>query len=350
MLNKIISFAIIFALLFSFSSCTSDSSKELEKFTETYIDFFDTVSTVVGFDKSQEAFDANADFIENELSEYHKLYDIYKTYSGINNLCTVNKNAGIKPIEVDVRIIELLDECIKLYKITNGNTNVAMGSVLSLWHKYRTLGEDDPENAELPPMDKLLEASKHTDITKIIIDREKNTVFLSDPDMSLDVGAIAKGYATERIAQTLKAKGITGYTLNIGGNIRTLGTKPNNEKWTASVVDPDPESETGAVMIVELDDQVFVTSGSYQRYYTVDGKQYHHIIDPKTLMPKFDFTSVSIVCDDSGLADALSTALFNMSFDEGKKLIESLECVEAMWITDKYEILYTDGFKEIVQY
>ncbi len=347
MTKRFVSLALICSLIVVFSSCRSVQEKQ--KFTETYLDYFDTVSTVVGFESSKEEFNVNAEFIEKELSEYHKLYDIYKTYAGINNLCTVNKNAGNKPVKVDKRIIDLLDECIRLYEITDGKTNVAMGSVLSIWHDYRTWGIDDPENARLPPKDKLLEASAYTDISKIVIDRENSTVFLRDAEMSLDVGAIAKGYATERVAADLKEKGITSYTLNIGGNIRTLGTKPDGSKWTASVVDPDPESETGYVMIVGLSDQVFVTSGSYQRYYTVDGKHYHHIIDPETLMPKFDFTSVSVVCDDSGLADALSTALFNMSYDEGKKLVEGIDGVHAMWITDKYEIFYTDGFEEIIE-
>ncbi len=346
MLKKIVCFALICSLILVFPSCGSE--REKQKFSVTHLDYFDTVSVIVGFETSQEEFDANAEFIESELAEYHKLYDIYKSYSGINNLCTVNKNAGIQPVEVDLKIIELLDECIRLYDITKGRTNVAFGSVLSIWHDYRTWGTDDPENAKIPPRGDLLVAAEHIDISKITIDREKNTVFLSDPKMSLDVGAIAKGYATERIAKDLKAKGITGYTLNIGGNIRTLGTKTDGSKWTASVFDPDPESETGSVMIVEIADKAFVTSGSYQRYYTVDGKQYHHIIDPYTLLPKFDFTSVSVVCHDSGLADALSTALFNMSLEEGEDLVDSLDGVEAMWMTANYEIYYSKGFKEYV--
>lgn len=347
MFKRIASIALSCSLIFAFSSCASKQEKQ--KFSETYIDYFDTVSTIVGFEDKKEDFDKNAEFIEKELEEYHKLYDIYKSYQGINNLCTVNKNAGIAPVKVDSRIIALLDECIRLYDLTGGMTNVAMGSVLSIWHGYRNDGINDPDNAELPPMEKLIAASKHTDISKIIIDRENSTVFLSDPDMSLDIGAVAKGYATEQIALSLKEKGVMSYSLNIGGNIRTIGAKADGEKWTAAVTDPNPDSETGYVTIVELADSAFVTSGSYQRFYTVDCKQYHHIIDPETLMPKNDFTSVSVYSQDSGLADALSTALFNMSFEEGGALIAKLDGVEAMWITDKYELLYSDGFSSIIK-
>ena len=346
MLKKTVSVALICGLILTLVSCSK--TQEKQRFNETYLDYFDTVSTIVGFENRKEDFEKNAEFIEKELEEYHKLYDIYKSYKGINNLCTVNQNAGVSPVKVDSRIIDLIDECIRIYDLTDGMTNVAMGSVLSVWHDYRTDGLNDPENAELPPMEKLVTASKHTDITKIVIDRDNGTVFLTDPEMSLDVGAIAKGYATERIALALKEKGITSYTLNIGGNIRTIGTKADGSKWTASVTDPDPESLTGYVNIVELADSAFVTSGSYQRFYTVGGKQYHHIIDPETLMPKNTFSSVSVYSEDSGLSDALSTALFNLSYEDGVALLRKLDGVEAMWITDKYEILYSDGFEEIL--
>ena len=347
MFKKFVSIVLCCNLIFLLVSCKP--KQEMQKFSETYIDYFDTVSTIVGFEYNKENFEKNIEFVKEELEEYHKLFDIYKSYHGINNLCTVNKNAGIAPVKVDVKIIELIEECIRLYNLTDGMTNVAMGSVLSIWHDYRTDGISNPDSAELPPMEKLISASEHTDISKIIVDRENSTVFLADPDMSLDVGAIAKGYATERIALDLINKGVSSYTLNIGGNIRTIGSKSDGSKWTASVTDPNPESETGYVTVVELSDCAFVTSGSYQRFYVVDQKQYHHIIEPKTLMPKNDFTSVSVCAEDSGLADALSTALFNLSYEEGLNLLDCLDGVEAMWITDKYEMLYSKGFENIMQ-
>ncbi len=352
MFKKIVCCALICSLILALcSSCTSEQSKqgdELQKFSTTYIEYFDTASVIVGFEKDEDAFNKNCEFIEASLKEYNQLYDIYKSYEGINNIRTINKNAGIAPVKVDKKIIDLLDYCLEIYEITNGMTNVAMGSVLSIWHDYRTWGINDPSSAELPPMDKLKEASNHCDISKVQIDRENNTVYLSDPDMSLDVGAVAKGYATEQIGRALSQKGVKNYTLNIGGNIKTLGPKGDGLPWIAAVADPNPYSETGVIMNVELNAKVFVTSGSYQRYYTVDGKEYHHIIHPETLMPHNDFTAVSIYTDDSGLADALSTALFNMSYDEGKALVESLDNVEALWVTSNYEVHYSKGFEDII--
>lgn len=344
-MKRIISCALLISLILS---CFCSCSKQKERYTESYLDYFDTVSTIVGYDYKAEIFDENCDYIEAELKEYNQLYDIYKSYEGINNIRTINKNAGIEPVKVDSKIIDLLEYCIELHKTTKGKTNVAMGSVLSIWHNYREMYSEVTEGAKLPDMDDLKEAAKHTDIDNIVIDKENSTVFLKDKDMSLDVGAVAKGYATEQIAKALEAKGITNYTLNIGGNIRTIGPKADGSPWLATITKSEIAFGGEKPLKVKLEGQSFVTSGTYQRYYTVDGVDYHHIIDPDTLMPRFDFISISVCCNDSGLADALSTATFNMTLEEGKAFINSLDNVEAMWITAEGEIFYSNGFDKII--
>ena len=350
MLKRFVSLALCCALiLISFCSCnTEQGEQKLQKFSVTYIEYFDTASTIVGYEETEEEFDVICEFIEKELKTYNNLYDIYKSYESVNNVRTINLNAGKEPVKVDTRIIDLLDYCKEIYTITDGTVNVAMGSVLSIWHDYRTWGINSPATAELPPMERLKDSAKHTNIEKVVIDRENSTVFLSDSEMLLDVGAVAKGYATECIAKALKEKGVDNYALNIGGNIRTIGTKGDGTPWSAAVTNPDKTSEEPYLMSVCLKDQVFVTSGSYERFYTVKGVNYHHIINPETLMPENTFSSVSILANDSGLADALSTAVFNMTYEEGKKLIESLEGVEAMWVTAENELLYSNGFKDII--
>ncbi|MBO5852517.1 MAG: FAD:protein FMN transferase [Clostridia bacterium] len=346
-MKKIVSCVLLISLIVS---CLCSCAKQKERYTETFINYFDTASTIVGFEYDMEVFNANCEFIEKELKEYNNLYDIYKSYEGINNIRTINQNAGKEPVKVDKKIIDLLEYCIELYTTTNGKTNVAMGSVLSIWHNYREIygGEDEDPEATLPPMEDLKEAAKHTDINNIVINKENNTVFLKDKDMSLDVGAVAKGYATEQIAKALEAKGVTNYTLNIGGNIRTIGPKGDGTPWITAVAMSDTTGNGENTVRVKLDGQAFVTSGTYQRYYMVDGVAYHHIIDPQTLMPKFDFISISICCKDSGLADALSTAIFNMSEGEGMAFINSLDGVEAMWITSDGRLLYSENFNRII--
>ncbi|MBE6625856.1 MAG: FAD:protein FMN transferase [Ruminococcaceae bacterium] len=312
------------------------------------MDYFDTVTTIVGYENTQEEFDAVANEILSQLREYHQLYTIYHRFDGIENLCNVNElvDGAHHTVTVDRRIIDMLLYAKEMYTLTGGTVNIAMGSVLSLWHDYRSVGMDNPANASLPPMDKLITASEHTDISMMIIDEENCTVTLTDPDMKLDVGAIAKGYATEMVAQYLEARGVSGYVLNVGGNIRAIGAKPDGSSWAVGIENPQGEDYLATV---EVKDMSVVTSGSYQRYYYVDGKAYHHIIHPETLMPAEGFVSVSVICKNSGFGDAISTALFCMSLEDGLALVESIPEIEAMWMTEDSVKTESSGWSEYVK-
>ena len=349
-MKRIVSTLLIVSMLFvqllAFSGCEKKS--ELQKFNNYYFDYFDTATTIVGYEKSKEDFDAVCKEITDLLNEYHRLFTIYNRYEGLNNLVTINDVTDGKHnvVTVDKKIIDMLVFAKEMYQKTNGNVNIAMGSVLKIWHIYRNEGLDDPVNAKLPPMEDLKEASKHTNINDLIIDEKNNTVFLADPKMSLDVGAVAKGYAVEQIAKHLEAKGVTGYILNVGGNVRTIGMA-DGDKWKVGIENPDTENEAKPyIEYLKIAGESVVTSGSYQRFYVVNGENYHHIIDPQTLMPGTKYRSVSIITDDSGLGDAMSTALFLMDYEEGKALVDSIENVEAMWVMNDGEQRYSDGFKD----
>ena len=330
-----------------FVSC----NKKAEEIYSAYsFEYFDTVTSIKGYAESKEKFDVTSGELLELLEEYHRLFTIYDRYEGLENLCTVNElNDGAhRTVKVDEKIIDMLLYAKDMYYKTEGRVNIAMGSVLSIWHEYREAGSNDPASAALPPMSELLEASEHTDIEKMIIDREEGTVFLSDPQMTLDVGAIAKGYAVEMAARSLEEKGISGYVINVGGNVRTVGTKAGGEKWLAGIENPDEEAENAYLEYLELSGESLITSGSYQRFYVVNGMPYHHIIDPDTLMPSDKYTSVSVVCKSSADGDALSTALFCMSVEEGKALLEVFPNAEAMWLLPNGETVFSSGFEEYV--
>lgn len=344
-MKRLISLIITAVLLLStLTSCTK-TSDEKKKFTESFIDYFDTVATVTGFEKDVESFDKVADDVEYMLKGYHELFDIYNSYSGVNNIRTINENAGVKAVKVDDRIIDLLLFSKEIYDLTKGKTDVTLGAALRLWHNEREKGISAPESAALPDESALNAAGQLRGFQYLQIDAENKTVFITEKGISLDVGAVAKGYATEKIAMQLEARGVTGYALNIGGNIRVIGDKPDGTKWTAAVRDPDSD---GYLMNINLDMKSFVTSGSYQRFYTVNGKRYHHIINPETLYPSDTFSSVSVLTDDSGKADSLSTALFSMTLEEGKMLIASLPDTEAVWVENGGEVHYSEGFLKSV--
>lgn len=348
--RKLLSFFICLLLVLSLLCSCKTKNKNIEDEpkpqAKSYYEFFDTVSVIMSYkNDTSEEFEANCAAVSSILNEHHKLFDIYYEYEGVNNLRTVNKNAGKEPVRVDRRLIDFLLYAKEIYTLTNGCTNVAMGSVLKLWHDAREAGEDDPESAALPSFDALTEASKHTDINKLIVNEQESTVFISDPDMRLDVGALGKGYAAERAAELLISRGVSSYVLNIGGNIRAIGEKATGEGWITGITNPDKASEESFVCKVLIKDISLVTSGDYERYYTVDGMRYHHIIDPKTNMPSNYFSSVSVFTKDSGLADALSTALFCMSYEEGLALIGNIGGVDAIWVYSDGTVKMTDGIE-----
>lgn len=344
--RRIIAAFLIVILAFNLTAC----DKGPKRYQASFLELFDTVTTILGYAKDEETFSEYAQMIYDNLKEYHELYDIYNDYDGINNIKTINDNAGIAPVKVDQRIIDLLKFSREAYDFSGGKVNVAFGAVLSVWHDYREAGLDDPDKAELPPMELLQEKNRHIDINKMIIDEAAGTVFLEDPEMRLDVGAIAKGYATERVARIMIDKGITGLLLSVGGNVRAIGHREEKQQlWNVGIQNPDLESEDPYILITQLEDLSLVSSGDYERYYTVDGKEYHHIIDPNTLMPAEYFTAVSIITQDSGLADALSTTIYNMPLEEGQALIESLEGTEAMWVMKDGSLVYSSGFEAYIK-
>jgi len=337
-------------LLLTVGLTLSSCNKALKKYEGSFLFLFNTVTEVIGYAKDEAAFKEFATFIHDEMETYHKLYDIYNSYEGINNIKTINDNAGIQPVQVDQKIIDLLKFSIEAYELSKGRVNIGMGAVLKIWHDYRTQGIDDPLNAKLPPMELLIEAKQHTDLNNLVIDESNSTVYLKDSKMSLDVGAIAKGYAVERVVQAAKEKGYTDFLLSVGGNVRAVGAKGKEKlSWNVGIQNPDKSSEQTSLYTLALKDMSLVSSGNYERYYTVDGKIYHHIIDPDTLMPAEYFTAISIVCEDSGLADALSTAIYCMPFDEGIALIESLDGIEALWVFPDKTMKYSSGFESFIK-
>lgn len=346
-LKRIIAFLLAVSVVFNLAACGGGNEKRYEA---EFLVLFDTLTRIVGYNDSKDEFTKQAQFIYDNLKEYHELYDIYNDYEGVNNVKTINDNAGIAPVKVDQRIIDLLLFAKKEYNDTQGKVNVAFGSVLKIWHDYRERGIDDPNSAETPPMELLQTAAKHTDISRVIIDENASTVFLSDPEMSLDVGAVAKGYAVEQVAQIAMKNGFHSGLISVGGNVRAIGRKTGSgDLWNVGVQNPDGQSDQKNLLVTFLSDMSLVTSGDYERYYTVGDKKYHHIIDPATLFPAEYFTAVTIVCRDSGMADALSTAIFNMPFEQGLKLINSLPDTEALWVFKNGEIKYSDDFQKYVR-
>ncbi len=335
--------ALMLLCLCLLCGCTSVPEASEKQYTATFLSMFDTVTTVVGRAESEAAFEAIVQPIREELEQYHRLFDIYNDYDGLCNLKTVNDHAAEAPVTVGDEILALLSDCKDYARATDGIFNPAMGGVLALWHEAREDGFDDPANAYLPDEDALAAAAAHRSYDDIILDYENSTVFFADPLLRLDVGGIAKGWAVQKICEHAPR----GLLISVGGNVYATGPKDaEGTPWAVGI--RNPENDGDYLHILNITAGSVVTSGSYMRAYMVDGKAYHHIIDPETLYPSEGYTSVTVVCADSGLADVLSTALFILDREAGMALLSRYDA-HAMWVDTDGNKFYSPGFAELIK-
>lgn len=327
----------------------SEENTQLEKHTETVYEYFDTVTTFLAYTKDQEEFDKYVKVLRDELKTYHELYNSYDAFEGVNNFRTINENAGKEPVKVDPKIIELVEYSKKMYDLTDGKINIAMGSLLGLWHDYREMSLDNPDKAAIPEESMLVKASAHKDIDSIIVDEKEGTVFIKDPEVRIDIGAIGKGYATKIIANKLQEEGLKHGILSVGGDDVLIGDNPASENsyYKIAIQNPDLEDkENPYSSVVSLKNTSVVTSGDYQRFFMVDGKRYHHIIDPETMYPSTRWRSVSVILDDIAEADTISTYLFIIDLEEGREFAKKVGA-EVLWIDEDYNSYSTEGWPEV---
>ncbi|MCL2034628.1 MAG: FAD:protein FMN transferase [Oscillospiraceae bacterium] len=341
--RNIIKITALCLMLAALCSC----APKYARFEESFTGEFDTYTVIVGYAHSKKEFDGYVKIIRDRLLDLHQKYDIYNSYEGINNIKTINENAGISPVAVDKDIIELLKFGKQAYDDTNGAVNIALGPVLRIWHSYRNMGLEDPENAKLPPVYALRDAAELSCIDGLLIDEVAGTAYLTEKGMSLDVGAVAKGFAVQLAVNDAKEAGMTFALVNAGGDVVSVGGPRDGirERWAIGVQDPIKGGQD-IFDTVYVNDASIATSGNYQRYYTVGGKRYNHIIDTETLMPAERFASVTVIAEGSGIADMLSTGLFILPVDEGKAIL-SKAGGEAVWIHHDGTAEMTPGYEKI---
>ena len=314
---------------------------------------FDTFISLTSYTRSQEKADEQMETTKTLFSLYNTYFDIYHTYPHVNNLKTINDNAGIAPVQVAPEIIECLLKAKEFHTLSHGDFDITMGAVLKVWHHYRDEGvilNGAGQLGNLPTEKELEEARACTGWQYVEIDEEASTVYITNPCVSLDIGGIAKGFAVEKIAQAIESH-VSAAIVNGGGNTRTVKTKPDQSDWVSGIQNPENDGSLLAVSV--KGSQSIVTSGDYQRFYVAeDGLLYHHIIDPKTSYPAMLYRSVTIITQDSGDADGLSTCLYTVSIEEGIEILNHYNNLHpdtpasAIWIMDKDKKIETkNGFE-----
>lgn len=330
-------------LILLLSGC---GNQEYERYRGEFYGTFDTVVTLVGYVQNEKDFDQYLSYTQERFQYFHQLFDRYDAYDDVTNIKTINDQAGIAPVKVTKDLFAFLQYCMEWCETSEGQVNIALGPVLEVWHRYREAYENTAEGM-LPSVNELEQANQFTDLQKVQLDAENQTVFLTEKGMSLDVGALAKGYATEKVGQELLEMGFSSFSISGGGNVRTFSApvSDSRSKWNISIMNPNTAENPDAepVDFLYVTDLSVVTSGDYQRYYTVNGKKIHHIIDPDSLYPADNYKSVTVVTKDSGKADLLSTWLFTLPLEESMAIARQ-EGAEALWILQDDSIVYTDGY------
>ncbi len=295
-------------------------------YSDTFIDAFDTVVTLYGYTGSKEEFTSYFDYFQDRMTQLSDLFDAFKECKE-PNLYTVNEEAGNKAVIVDKVLVKGILFALDAQKMTEGYTDPSFGAVTKLWRDFIN------GNTEKPDDEALNLAYEHCSTDKIKV--ENNSVYITDKETLLDVGATAKGFCAEMVADELVSMGMTDFCINAGGNVVVRGNKKGMDGWEIGIQNPFGE---GSIITVRAKNEAVVTSGSYRRYR----ENYNHIIDIKTLYPSNRYASVTVICDDSGVGDAFSTALFCMDMEEGKALVEKYD-LKVIWITNDGEIIRTDG-------
>lgn len=347
----------LFLALLSLVPCVTAcgaSNDGYQRYAMSFFGTFDTIVQIIGYAKDEETFARVTAGAQALFERLNQVYDIYNPYEGVHNLYEVNREAGSGPAKAEPELMALLTYCKQMQPMTRGTVNVGLGSVLALWHGFRDDAEFDPENAAkyLPAQAALEAAAKHTNMDDVALDAEANTVAFLDPALRLDVGAVAKGFACEVVAQWMMKSGMPSFIISAGGNVRA-GDPPRDGRraWVVQVQDPDGSlfATDGSDILdkVIVSGMSVVTSGDYQRFITVGDRRYHHLISPDTLQPGNFMRAVTIVTKDSGYADLLSTAVFLMPYEQGRAYVDSLEGVDALWVLNDRTIMMTDGMKAI---
>ena len=308
--------ALLSASILLLSGCSGLPRERSQTYTDT---LFDTVISVQIFDSVD----------EDVLEGCEKLCKKYDSMFS-------NKIAGGNPVEVSKETIKLIKKGIYYSEMSDGVFDITIAPVSNLW-------DFKAETPLVPSPEAIAEAVSHVNYENIII--RDNTVKLTDPHAGIDLGAIAKGYIADRIKDYLEEEGVRHAMINLGGNVLAMGSKLDGSDYNIGI--QEPFDETGEpITSVKISDKSVVTSGIYQRYFKADGKIYHHILDPNTGYPcENNLYSVTILTDSSLTADALSTTCFLLGYDRGMKLINQLDNVDAVFITNDNQIHYSKNFQ-----
>ena len=314
---------VVFVLLLT--GCGAEKPRQAQLFAmDTVMDF-----TVYG--------DQTGSATAAAEEEIRRLESLLSRTEADSEVSRINSGAG-SAVAVSAETADLIRRAVSYSRLTGGAFDITVAPVVSAWGFTE-------ESHRVPSDDTLSALLQAVGSDRIRLTGDSVTL---EPEMAIDLGGIAKGYASDRAAAVLREQGVERAILSLGGNVCALGSKPDGSAWRVAV--RDPAAPDGAVGILQLTDAFAVTSGGYQRYFEEDGKTYHHIIDPATGYPADSgLTSVTVVGTDGTLCDALSTALFVMGEEQAVSLWRQEGNFELVLVTDDGRVAVTEGLSHLFE-
>lgn len=319
---------ITILLIVTLISCSSPQKSE--KLTVTGI-YFDTVIQI-------DAWGTKASTLEHCKTICEDYENLFSNKIETSEISKINASAG-NPVKVSEETLELISRGIDYCELSGGKFDITIAPLSDLWNFT-----DNP-NGNLPEQSAIEEARSHVGYKTIQVDKDSCTVTLNDPQAKIDLGGIAKGYIADRLKAYLKSEGVEHALINLGGNVLALGTAYDGTPFRIGIQKPFDE-QNSTIDILEIEDRSVVSSGIYQRYFEKDGTIYHHILNPETGYPySNNLLQATIISDRSMDGDALSTCCFALGLNDGSTLIESLDHVQAIFVTEDYQLHYV-GYED----
>lgn len=286
-------------------------------------------------------YDASKEYLLDDCFSMAELYEGYFSNTIEDSDISKINAAGGKPVSVHEETIEVLEKGIEYAKLSDGAFDITIGRLSDLWDFSTKALLDQTDSSMIPSESDIMEALATVDYRSIEINGKE--VALKNPDARIDLGGIAKGYIADKMKAYLIENGVTSGWINLGGNVLTIGSRPDNAPFTIGIQMPF-SGDNSTIASLQITDQTVVSSGIYERYFMADDILYHHILDVRTGYPyDNDLLGVTIITDHSVDGDGLSTTCFSLGLEEGMKLIESLPDTEAVFITSDYDMHLSSG-------
>lgn len=270
------------------------------------------------------------------IDEIKRIEKIISSWDPESQTSEVNRNAGIKPVKVDDELFELIRRSKKISILTVGVFDISYASLDKIW-KF------DGSMKNLPTKEQMQESVSKINFENIILDEQNRTVFLKEKGMKIGFGAIGKGFAANRAKLVMQSLGIVNGVVNASGDLITWGRQADGTEWKVGITDPDDKSKVFSWL--NISGLAVVTSATYEKFVEIDGVRYGHIINPLTGMPATGLKSVTIICPDTELADALATSTFILGEKDGLDLINSLKGIECILVNEQGEFITSNNLQ-----